>query len=234
MSAPPRAILLRHESRSLRHPHRLQPAAPLRGREPVHHGSGARRGPAPRGRGVGRRAGPGVRRDRGRREAIAWGDGADEHRRCCAPSTATGGGSTRSSSTRPGTGCWARRSSTGCTPRPGATRARAPRWPGRPGSMLWTQVEAGARLPGQHDLRGRARPAGQPRAGRGVGAPAHRPGLRAAAGPGGGQGGGAVRHGHDREAGRPRRAGQHHRGPTRAARTGGRCSPGTSGSARPR
>ena len=43
-------------------------------------------------------------------------------------------GSTRSSSTRPGTGCWARPCSTACTPPPGATRGRGRRWPGRPGS----------------------------------------------------------------------------------------------------
>ena len=67
-------------------------------------------------------------------------------RRSCAPTTATAAGSTRSSSTRPGTGCWARRWPTACTPPPGATRAGRPG--GQGGRVLpLDQVEAGHGCP---------------------------------------------------------------------------------------
>ena len=112
-------------------------------------------------------------------------------------------------------------------PRPGAHVARAAKF------YVWTQAEAGPRLPDLDDLRRGARTAARPRPGGQVRAAAHRLRLRSRAAPGRRQAGPAVRHGHDREAGRLRRPGEHH---PRGARTGRRrrvptCSPGTSGSA---
>ena len=92
-------------------------------------------------------------------------------------------------------------SPTGCTPPPGTTPRPGAQVARAAGFYLWTQVEAGHGCPGRMTYAAvpalRAAPS-WPRSG----IQAHRPGLPAGAGPGGGQGGGAVRHGDDREAGR--------------------------------
>ena len=134
----------------------------------------------------------------------------------------------------PADGRW--RSRTGCTPlpwrepRPGAHVARA---------ALFIVLVAGrgrARLPDLDDLRGGAGAARAARARRGVGAAAHLARLRpAAACPAAEKAGALVRHGDDREAGRLRRARQHHRAPVARRRPGAEYgSPATSGSARRR
>ena len=104
--------------------------------------------------------------------------------------------------------------------------------------MLLSQVEAGRGLPDLDDLLRDPRAAHAAGAGRGVGAalPVARLRRRAAR-PGAGQEGRAVRDGDDREAGRLRRARQHHRRHAAERRRAGRAStrsPGTSGSARRR
>ena len=103
-----------------------------------------RGGPA-RGRRVGRAADL-----RGRRPAPAasapsrsapW---PTRTRRSCAPTTATATASTRSSSTPPGTSCWARRSRTNCTAPPGRTRGPAPTSPAAPPSCACPRPRPGS------------------------------------------------------------------------------------------
>ena len=94
---------------------------------------------------------------------------------------------------------------------------RGPRRPRAPGGRLRRLVagRGGARLPGVDDVRRGARPADRPGAGRRVRAGAHGTVVRPRpAGPVG-QGRAARRHGHDREAGRLRRPGQHDPGGAR-------------------
>src|ERR1044072_2854422 len=64
----------------------------------------------------------------------SWGHSPTRTRRGCAPTTASATGSTRPSSTPPGTSCWGWRSSTSCTPRPGRTRGPGPTAPAPPPS----------------------------------------------------------------------------------------------------
>ena len=94
------------------------------------------------------------------------------------------------------------------------------------------------RLPGVDDVCGGAGPAPRPRPRRAVGSAARLPRLRPGAASRRGQGGRCRGHGHDREAGRLRRARQHHPGRAGRRRPGARRrptgSPATSGSARRR
>ena len=153
-------------------------------------------------------------------------------RRSSHASTATATGSTRWSSTRPGTTSWRPRSGTGCTrprggPAPGAHLARAA------GLYVWGQAEAGHLCPVsmtyaivpalRHapDLARQYEPL--------LAATEYDP-SRAAAGR---QAGPDRRHVDDGEAGRLRRPGQHHDGSARR-RTAATASPATSGSPPPR
>ena len=107
--------------------------------------------------------------------------------------------------------------------RRGATRGRARTWPGRRCSCSCSQVEAGHGLPDLDDLLRDARAAQAAGAGRRVGAALPVALLRRrTARPRAGQDGRAVRHGDDREAGRLRRARQHHRRQAAERRRAGR------------
>ena len=110
-------------------------------------------------------------------------------------------------------GRWA----TACTGRRGRSTGPAPTWPGPPASSPGRRSRR-ARLPDVDDLLGRPRPAAGARPGRRVGAPAGGPGLRPPRRPRPREGRRHRRHGHDREAGRLRRAGQHHPGRARRRR----------------
>ena len=117
-------------------------------------------------------------------------------------------------------------------PRPGAHVARGAM------NMLMSQVDSGVLLPDLDDLLGRPGAAHAAGARRGVGAALRLARVRRrAARAGDRQEGRAVRDGHDREAGRLGRAGEHHHGPPaerRRSRAPSTRSPGTSGSSRRR
>ena len=123
-----------------------EPAAAAGRLRPLRRRPGAGPGAAPGGAGWAAEQVRGAWRPRRRPGGDRLGQGGRPTRRCCAP-TASGAGSTRSSSTRPGTGCWPRRSSTASTPAPGATRVRVPKVARAAGFYLWTQVEAGHGCP---------------------------------------------------------------------------------------
>ena len=128
--------------------------------------------------------------------------------RGCSPMTASGIGSTRSSSIPPGTGCSAGRSRAGSTACRGASE-RAGAHVVRAGAVPAVVKRQRRRdVPGLHDLRGDPRAArGRSGSRRGLGAAADRHRLRDRC---------AGRHGDDRAPGRLRRARQHH--PGRAGR----------------
>jgi hypothetical protein len=112
-------------------------------------------------------------------------------------------------------------------PRPGrgglgATGRRRPRRTPAPGRRVPGVVahRAGARLPDLDDVRRDPGPAGRRRAGQGVDAGAGVHDVRPRAAAGRGQARRAVRHGHDREAGRLRRPRDRHRGTAHRHRRG--------------
>ena len=76
----------------------------------------------------------------------SWAAWRTRTRRSCAPTTATGTASTRSSSIRPGTSCWARDGPRAPRPPLGRAAARRARRPRRRCSMTWN-VEAGHGCP---------------------------------------------------------------------------------------
>ena len=105
----------------------------------------------------------------------AGGAGARRPRRAqraasCAPTTATATASTRSSSTRPGTGCCARRSSARSTRCRGATRSPGAHVVRAALLSIWSQVDSGVMCPVSMTYAGDARAARAARAGRRVGA----------------------------------------------------------------
>ena len=140
---------------------------------------------------------------------------------CCAPTTASATASTPSSTTPRTTTSCGRRWPTGSPGAPWADdRAGAHVGPG--GQVRDVDPgRGGPRLPDLDDLLDRPRPAGPARAGADVGAAAHvrapttRPRCRRAP-----SSGAHRRHGHDREAGRLRRPGQHHPGHAHQRRRG--------------
>ena len=104
----------------------LNQAAAARALQRLRRRPRAARGARARGRRLGRR--PPARHRRAwpaRPEAIEHAGAPSATSRSCAPTTATATASTRSSSTRRGTGCCARRSSARSTRCRGATRSRA-------------------------------------------------------------------------------------------------------------
>ena len=167
---------------------------------------------APRGRGLGR--GPDLARSAsspGSRPADRAGPlRPTRTRRSCAPTTATATASTRSSSTPPGTSCSAPRSPTSCTRCPGASRSPGAHVARGAAFMCFGQAEAGVGCPISMTysvipaLRHQPELAEEwePRFISDAYDPAQRARDREA--------GRAGRHGDDREAGRLRRARQHH------------------------
>ena len=125
-----------------------EPAAAARGVRPLRREPAARRGRPPRGRGLGggaaRRPGDELL---GGESRSRWARARTSTRPCCARTTASASGSTRSSSIPPGTrscGSASRRASThspGASPAPGAHVARAALF------VTLAQVEAGVGCP---------------------------------------------------------------------------------------
>ena len=245
-SAPRRRVAPLRQSR---HGHRRAPAVPRRhprGDQPVDPAGGlqhvrgrprADRGAAARGRRVGR--GAGARGRRVRRLGAARSAGGSRRTRTrpgCARTIASATGSTRSSSTPPGTSCSARGSASASTPCRGASRSPARTSPGRRCSSR-SQAEAGVGLPALDDLLGDPGAAQAARARRRVGAALYLARLRRRAAPRPRQARRPLRDGDDREAGRLGRARQHHHrdaGERRRARAPSTRSRATSGSCRRR
>ena len=163
----------------------------------------AGRGAAARGRGLGRERAAGVRRDRRAARRIALGRPGQQ-----APAGAAHARPLRQPHRRgrvpPGLARAdaRRRSSTGCTPCPGASRAPARTWRARRCSCCWPQVEAGYGCPISMTYSAVPALRRQPELAARVGAAAHLARLRSAAAAGRREGGRALRHGDDREAGR--------------------------------
>ena len=215
-----------------------QPGHPARGLQHVRVRPGAGRGAAPRGRRLGRAAG-----QRGRRlRRLGAGDplglrGEREPAEAAHPRPLRQPRSTRSSSTPPGTSCSAPGSASALhalpwrEPQPGSPRRAR-------GDVRRLAGRGGGRLPDLDDLLGDPGAAKAARARRRVGAALHLAALRRRA-PAARrrQGRRALRDGDDREAGRLRRARQHHgRGPAERWRAGRRvrAHAATSGSCRRR
>ena len=120
--------------------------------------------------------------------------------------------STKSSSIPHGTGCsrwpWA----TACTARRGRRQDPARTSPGRPSSTCGRRWKAAWDVPISMTYAAVPCTAGPTRCGGGVGAAGRDPRLRPGPASPRRQSRGAVRHGHDRETRRLRRARQHHRG----------------------
>ena len=221
-------------------PRRHQPAVPPPpGYDVLRHRRRARRGR----RAVRRRRPPSAgRRTSGALAGTAQAQrvgrpGRTTHPRPAHPRPLPANGSTRSTSTRPGTRLMDVAVGDGLTAEPW-TRPAGSRRPRAPRRRLHRLVagRGGPPLPGLDDVRRGAGPAADPAWPRTLAARARLARRTTRAAPAGRQGRAAGGHGHDREAGRLRRPGQHDaarraRGPADGDTTG---SPATSGSARPR